>query len=162
MRKAVAIATTTHSDKAARLKELGADHILNVQDENYVAQVKAISGGKGAKVIFDPVAGPSTRHHIAAAASHATLFIYGRLDRNPMDIHPGVLMKKLLTVKGYTLYTLFENPLLLKQAVEGITQGLEQGLLQPIIAKQFSLEQVQQACAYMEANQQLGKIVINP
>jgi NADPH:quinone reductase-like Zn-dependent oxidoreductase len=37
---------------------LGADRVIATQEEDFVAQMKEITGGKGAHVIFDPVAGP--------------------------------------------------------------------------------------------------------
>ena len=162
MRKGVSIATTTSPDKVERLKELGAAYVINMKEEDYVARVKEISKGIGAKVVFDPVAGPTMHDHVAASALYGTIFIYGLLDRRPMDIHAGAMMKKLLTIKGYTLYTLFQDQKVLRSIVSGITEGIEQGALKPTIAKQFKLEQIRDACDYMESNQQIGKIIINP
>ena len=55
---AVSIATTRKSNKKAELLSLGADYVIATEEEGFVARVKEITGGKGARVIFDPVAGP--------------------------------------------------------------------------------------------------------
>ncbi|MBF0349979.1 MAG: zinc-dependent alcohol dehydrogenase family protein [SAR324 cluster bacterium] len=162
MHGGVSIATTTSPAKMEALSRLGAQHVINIKDGNYVERVKAISQGKGARIIFDPVAGPTVKDHIAAAATHGIIFIYGLLDRRPMDIHAGVLMKKQLTLKGYTLMPLFQDLEKLRKVVQSIATGLEQGLLVPIIAKKFKLESFRDAFEYLESNEQIGKIIINP
>ena len=55
---ATAIAVTRTSAKKHALIALGAHHVIVSGEEDYAAQVKQISGGKGARLIFDPVAGP--------------------------------------------------------------------------------------------------------
>src|ERR1019366_5250522 len=55
---AISIATTRKSNKKAELLSLGADHVIATEEEDIVARVQEITGGKGARVIFDPVAGP--------------------------------------------------------------------------------------------------------
>jgi NADPH:quinone reductase-like Zn-dependent oxidoreductase len=44
--------------------------------------------------------------------------------------------------------------------VQFITRNLASGKLKPIIAKTFPLHKIQEAHRYMEANQQLGKVVV--
>jgi NADPH:quinone reductase-like Zn-dependent oxidoreductase len=51
---AISIATTRKSNKKAELLSLGADHAIATEEEDMVARVKEITGGKGARVIFDP------------------------------------------------------------------------------------------------------------
>src|SRR5580698_965089 len=54
----ISIATTRKSDKKDALIKLGADHVIATDEEDYVARVAEITGGKGARVTFNPVAGP--------------------------------------------------------------------------------------------------------
>src|SRR6202795_960070 len=54
---AVSIATTRTSKKKATLREMGADHVIATAEENFLARVKEITGGNGARVTFDPVGG---------------------------------------------------------------------------------------------------------
>src|SRR5882757_848107 len=55
---AIAIATTRTSKKREELHELGADHVIATTEEDLVSRVDKITGGKGARVLFDSIAGP--------------------------------------------------------------------------------------------------------
>lgn len=76
---AVAIAATRTAEKREELLALGADHVIATDVEDLPARVREISVGKGARVIFDPVGGPFVEQLAAAAASRATIFLYGGL-----------------------------------------------------------------------------------
>ncbi len=54
---ATSIATTRTSAKKQRLLDLGADHVIATQEDDLPARVNAITGGKGARIVFDPVGG---------------------------------------------------------------------------------------------------------
>ncbi|WP_424139933.1 zinc-binding dehydrogenase, partial [Roseomonas chloroacetimidivorans] len=56
---ATVIATTRTSAKKQALLEAGAHHVIATQEEDLAARVMEITGGKGARVVFDPVGGPS-------------------------------------------------------------------------------------------------------
>ena len=159
---ATVIATSTSANKFETLRSLGADYVLNTQEDNYVQRVKEISGGKGADVIFDAVAGLAMKKQIASTAPGAIIYVYGLLDRRPMDIHAGVMMKKLLTIKGYTFSALLADENQWRTCVAEITEAIQSEKLSPVIAKVFPLAEYQQAFRFLESNQQIGKILITP
>src|ERR1035437_10689889 len=72
---AVSIATTRKGNKKAELLSLGADHVIATEDEDIVARVQEITGGKGARVIFDPVAGPFLEKLAEAAATGGAILL---------------------------------------------------------------------------------------
>ncbi|MGK0291103.1 MAG: NADPH:quinone reductase-like Zn-dependent oxidoreductase [bacterium] len=156
------IATTTSPEKIEILKQHGVEHVINMKTDDYASIVKELSGGKGTNLVFDAVAGPSTQALVRGAAYQSKIIIQGLLDRRPMDIHAGVLMKKLLTVKGFTLDIVLKDASAFQLAIEGIQRGFEEGFLTPVIAKKFQLSEYQEAFQYLESNQQVGKIIINP
>ncbi len=156
------IATTTSDDKIQKLRDVGADLVINTKSQDYVEQVKEFTEGKGTDVVFDAVAGPFTRYLVQGAGKGSKLIIQGMLDRRPMDIHAGVLMKRLLTVKGFTLDVLWESPPLLQNAVDAVTESINSTRLTPIIAAKFSLDEFSQAYAFLKSNKQFGKVVICP
>ena len=159
---ATAIATTTSDEKEVQLKALGADHVINMKTHDYVEKIKEITQNKGTNLVFDAVAGPATRGLVQGSARGGKIIIQGMLDRRPMDIHAGVLMKRLLTLKGFTLDLLLDNPEQLKNAIQKITEGLNSGALKPVIAKQFPMNQFEDALHLLKSNKHTGKIVINP
>jgi NADPH:quinone reductase-like Zn-dependent oxidoreductase len=66
---AISIATTRTSKKKAELLALGADHVIATEEEDLAARVNEITSGKGARIVFDPIAGKGLEALAAAAAS---------------------------------------------------------------------------------------------
>ena len=159
---AVAIATTTSANKVARLKAEGASHVIDVRNENYVERVNAITHRGGVDVIFDPVAGPAVHDHVKVCKPDGWLFLYGVLDQAPVRLNPGLLIGKNLTLRGYSVFALLNDPSATEHAVAGITRGLDTGALHLVIDRRFTLEEVREAHRHMESNAQFGKILINP
>ena len=157
---AVSIATTRTGRKKAELLALGADHVIATTEEDLAACVREISGGKGARVIFDPVAGHGIEQLAEAAAFGGTIYEYGLLSGEPTPFPLFTALAKSLAVQGYTLFDVTSVPESRQKAQRYIFEHLEQGRFKPHIAKTFPLDQIVVAHRYMESNQQIGKIVV--
>src|SRR5580692_8115611 len=106
----ISIATTRTSAKKDQLIHLGADHVIVTEEEDLVARVQQITGGKGARVVFDPIGGKGIEKLAEAAAYHGTIFEYGALAPEPTPFPLYTALAKGLTVRGYTLRELFPDP----------------------------------------------------
>lgn len=157
---AIPIATTRTRAKEAALREAGAAHVIATEEQDLVAEVMRITDGRGARIAFDPVAGPQVETLAQAMSQQGLLFIYGNLSGQETPFPALAAMNKALSVRGYTLFELTGDPQRLAPAQAFITRGLEAGQLKPIIAKTFPFEQIVEAHRYMESNQQFGKIVV--
>ncbi|MFO7686105.1 MAG: zinc-dependent alcohol dehydrogenase family protein [Desulfobacterales bacterium] len=157
---AMAVATTRGEGKKKFLLEAGADHVIVSDKEDIAAKMKAITGGKGATIIFDPVAGPFLEKLAGAAAERAVIFQYGALSMAPTPFPLFEAIGKGLTVRGYTLFEIVADPEKLARGKNFTYDGLTSGALKPIIARTFPLEEIVQAHRFMESNQQMGKIVV--
>ena len=157
---ATPIALTRTNAKRRQLIEAGAVDVIATEEQDLVAEVKKRTDGKGARVVFDPVGGPTFAKLAAASAEHGTLIEYGELSPEPTPLPIAELMDKLLTVRGYVLFEITRNPKRLEMAKRFILDGLASGKLKPIIAKTFPLEQIVEAHRFLESNQQFGKIVV--
>ena len=155
-----AIATTRSSEKKAELLALGADHVIATGEEDLPARVQEITGGKGARLIFDPVAGPYVETLAKAAAQEGILFQYGWLSMQPTPFPLPEALGKGLKLTGYTLHQVIQRPEELERAKQYIFERLADGRFKPKVAKTFSLQEAQDAYRYLESNQQVGKIVI--
>lgn len=159
---ATVIAATRKADKRARLLGAGADHVVVTEDEDLPAQVMDATGGKGANVIFDPVAGPYVETLAQAAAQHATLFVYGLLDPRPTPFPLFTAFQKAMSMRAYALFELTFDPPSLERAKRFVYEGLKSGALDPVIdERHFTLDQIVDAHRYMESNAQFGKIVVD-
>jgi NADPH:quinone reductase-like Zn-dependent oxidoreductase len=107
---AVSIATTRKSNKKAELLSLGADHIIATEEEDIVARAREITGGKGARMIFDPVAGPLLEKLAEAAAEGGIVFEYGWLSMQPTPFPLFKALSKGLSIRGHSLMEITRNP----------------------------------------------------
>jgi len=157
---AISIATTRKSNKKAELKALGADHVIATEEEDFVARVREITGGKGPLVTFDPVAGPFLEKLADAATPGGIIFQYGYLSMQPTPFPLGAVLTKGLNVRGYTLFEVTRKPEKVAAATKYIYDRLADGRFRPKIAKTFPFAQSAEAYKYLESNAQIGKIVI--
>lgn len=157
---ALAIATTRGPDKKDFLLDAGADHVIVTNEEALAATVLAITGEGGAELIFDPIGGPTLETLADAAAPGATIIEYGALSPEPTIFPLFSSLKKGLTIRGYTLFELVNEPESLAAGKEYIYEGLRAGALKPIIDRTFTLDGISDAHRYMESNKQKGKIVV--
>jgi NADPH:quinone reductase-like Zn-dependent oxidoreductase len=157
---AVPIATTRTSAKAAALEQRGAKHVIATDATDLVAEVRRITGGKGARVIFDPVGGPEVEKLAQAAAEEGIILIYGGLSGQETPYPHWPMALKSLSIRGWVSSTIWNRPARFKHYHELILQGLASGRLEPVIAKTFPLAEIAAAHRYLESNQQVGKIVV--
>ena len=158
------IATTRSGDKRDRLLAAGADHVISTDTEDYIGRVLALTGGRGADFIFDPITGPFVAKHLEAVRRNGRVLIYGVLTYPEFaSFDPDVLINKHIALRGYTV----DDPYLtdrsaLSRAVQIITDHLNEGSLRLVICRRFSLDEVVQAHEFSESGGQFGKILINP
>ena len=69
------------------------------------------------------------------------------------------LIAKLLTIKGHNIWVTSGNLERQKAAVDFVIHGLEKGTLKPIIDRVFPFDKIVDAHRYLEASEQVGKIV---
>jgi NADPH:quinone reductase-like Zn-dependent oxidoreductase len=156
----VAIATTRTSKKKYELLALGADHVIATEEEDLPKKVAEYTGGKGARIIFDPVGGPYAETLAQAAGQNSTYFVYGGLSGQPTPFPMRVSITMGMVMRAYTLMSIRSNPDLLKAAKQYISERLHDGRLKPVIAKTFRFAQSREAYEYLESNQQIGKVII--
>jgi NADPH:quinone reductase-like Zn-dependent oxidoreductase len=157
---AISIATTRTSRKKAALAEVGANHVIATQEEDLLAWIKEITSGKGARVIFDPIAGKGIELLANAAAFGATIFEYGALAPEPTPFPLFTALHKGLSVRGYTVRELLSDPKLKAKAVQYVFDHLKTGNFKPRIDRVFPFAQIVEAHRYMGSNEQIGKIVV--
>jgi NADPH:quinone reductase-like Zn-dependent oxidoreductase len=157
---AKSIATTRTSKKKQELLDLGADYVIATEEEDLVAKVMEITGGKGARVVFDPVAGKGLEKLAAATAASGIIFEYGALATDPTPYPLFAALSKHLTIKAYTLFEVLADPAEFAKAKQYVFNHLEKGDFKPKVDKTFPLSEIVKAHEYMESNAQIGKIVV--
>lgn len=157
---AIPIATTRKRDKKEALQKAGASHVIVTQEENLAARLNEITKGKGARVVFDPVGGKTVLDLAEGMSHNGILFQYGALSSDPTPFPLMAALSKSLTMRGYVLFEITNDPTRFEQAKKFILSALSAGKLKPIIAKTFSLDEIVKAHRFLESNEQIGKIVV--
>ncbi|MGB8459978.1 MAG: zinc-dependent alcohol dehydrogenase family protein [Candidatus Acidiferrum sp.] len=159
---AVPIAVTRTAAKEEKLRKIGAAHVVVSEREKLETEVLRITGGKGAKVAFDPIGGPIVASLAAAMAPGGWLILYGNLSGQAQNtIFPfGPSVMKGFAMRGYIVFEIIYDPQRFERARRFVEEGLGTGWLAPIIAKTFPFDRIVEAHRYLEGNEQIGKIVV--
>ncbi|MEV0586406.1 zinc-dependent alcohol dehydrogenase family protein [Nonomuraea sp. NPDC050310] len=154
------IATTRTPAKKQALIEAGAEEVVVTGEESVSERVLGLTGGRGAELVFDAVAGPGVLDLARAVAPGGTLFLYGAVS-GEVTPYPGFdLGMPALNIRTYTMHETTRDPARLRRAEAFVTSGLAAGAFRPVVDRTFELERVADAHRYMEAGEQIGKIVL--
>jgi NADPH2:quinone reductase len=155
-------ATAGSADKCRACEELGAERGINYRDEDFVAVVKELTGGKGVDVILDMVAGDYVAREIDCLADDGRIALIALLGGAKANVDLGQVLRRRLTISGSTLRP---RPVAFKGAIaqklrERVWPLLEAGKVRPVIYKTFPLEEAAVAHTLMESSTHVGKIVL--
>jgi NADPH:quinone reductase-like Zn-dependent oxidoreductase len=155
MAGATVIATSSTADRLARLKALGADHVINYREnERWGEEVLALTGGRGAEHVIE-VGGPSTlAQSFAAARTGGHVAIIGAVGGFAVDTMPfAVVQAKRLRLQAVTVGS--------RRDQVDMVRALEQCDWRPPIDRHFPLEDLAAAFAHLQSGSHMGKICID-
>lgn len=156
---ATPIAVTRTSTKKARLEQHGIRRVIATDEQDPVAEVNRITADRGARVVFDPIAGPGIETLAAATARKGTIFVYGSLSGQPTPF-PRLAVAHGLTMRGYLVFEITADQQRLDRGRAFILDGLRSGQLVPTVDRTFAFNDIAEAHHYLESNTHVGKIVI--
>lgn len=157
---ATPIALTRTSDKKKQLHGAGAEHVIATQEQDVVAEVMRITSGNGARVAFDPVGGPDFPKLLSALTNQGIVYIYGALSEDDTPMPVLEMIRKMTTVKGYSVRLVTGDEARRAVAVEYVAKGLAIGALKPVIDRTFKFDDMVEVHRYLENSGQFGKIVV--
>ena len=156
---AKSIALTRTSAKRKQLTAAGAKYVIATEEEDLLKEIDKITERRGARVVFDPVGGP-TLSKLIKAMSFQGLHLYGALSDQVTTVPVLDLIGKIITIKGHNIWVTSGDPARQKTAVDFVIDGLEKGTLKPIIDRVFGFDEIVDAHHYLETGRQIGKIVV--
>ena len=167
---ATVIATAGSDGKCAACLALGADHAVNYKTQDFVAEVKRLTGGAGVNVVLDMVAGSYVTREIECLAEDGRLVIIAVQGGVNSEFNAGLVLRRRLTITGSTLRP---RPVAFKAAIAQALKDkawplIEAGRIKPVIHSVFDAQAATEgfpsgaarAHALMESNQHIGKIVL--
>jgi NADPH2:quinone reductase len=157
------IVTAGSDEKCDACVKLGADLAINYRTKDFVAEVKAFTGGKGVNVVLDMVGGPYVQRNMECAGMDARLvqiayqqgFKIAEFDMRPIS-------SKRLVMTGSTLRprTVEQKAAIADSLRERVWPLLNGGKIKPIIDSTYPLSEASKAHVRMETSAHVGKIVL--
>ena len=163
------IGTAGSEEKLAAAREHGADHVINYRKADFREEVLALTGGRGADVIYDPVGGEVFEQSLRCIAFEGRIMPIGFAGGAIQQIPANILLVKTVSVVGLNFGTYVGwSPNDIRYEVEdrmraGMAQlfaWFEEGRLKPRVERTFPLEGFREAMAAVLGRRAIGRVAI--
>lgn len=160
---ATVLATASSAARLERLLPLGLDHGIDYRRDDFVAAVRALTGGRGADVIVDPVGGRTLEGSIEALAYRGRIAYVGSAGRDAYRPNLDALRPGNKTVVGIFLGAeLVMQHARVHRMIAGHLADLAAGRLQVLIDREYPLREAAAAHAYVESRAAVGRVLLIP
>ena len=163
---ATAITTVGSAEKAEFCARIGADHVINYHEQDFVAEVARITGKRGVDLILDMVGGDYIPKNLKCLAVEGRLIFIGFMQSGRAEIDWRPVMVRRLTITGSTLRA---SPNARKAEIAQSLRAkvwplFERREIKPVIHRVFPFSEAAAAHTLMESSRHIGKIMlaVNP
>jgi NADPH:quinone reductase len=157
------IAAASSAEKLELCKKLGADEVINYNEESLKDRVKELTGGKGVDVCYDPVGGDYAEPAVRSMAWNGRYLVIG-FASGPIPSIP----LNLTLLKGCSIVGVFwgrfsgEEPGVQMDNVQELWDLFDQGKLNPQVTDSFPIEQYEDAFNCLIERRARGKVILTP
>ena len=155
--------TTSSPEKARIAREAGADEVILYTEQDLVAEVRRLTGGRGVQVVYDGVGQATFAAGLDCLATRGTMVLFGQSSGPVPPFDPS-----LLNVKGSLFLTrpslhhhIHERAELLERASD-VLGWIAAGELRLSIGLELPLEQAAEAHRALEGRRTTGKVLLIP
>lgn len=150
---ATVISTTSNADKAARLKSLGADHVINYKDDaDWGRTAKKLTGGRGVDHVVEIGGAGTIEQSMRASRLGGHISLIGVLAGYAGPINTALLMSMQIRLIGITVGA--------RQHQQDMIRAIDANGIKPVLDQSFPLENLADAFRRQESGQHFGKIVV--
>jgi NADPH:quinone reductase len=162
LRSATVLATSSSAEKQAICREHGADGVVNYRDADWAEQLRALTNGRGCDVILDSQGGDYTPVEMSLLAPDGRLVLIASHRAPKAEISTREIYIRRLTITGSTLRSRPPSykGRIARELVEQVWPLLEDGRIRTHICGVHPFEDVAKAQAVLDANAQIGKLVL--
>ncbi|MFN2601939.1 MAG: NAD(P)H-quinone oxidoreductase [Gemmatimonadaceae bacterium] len=159
---AIVIGTSRTQSKLDRAKELGLQHPVNITRDDWPAQVREITSGKGIDAILDLIGGAYFASSVDLLELRGRLILVGLTAGRSAELNLGMILNKRAHIVGTVLRSrpTEEKFALAREFSERTIPLFESNRLRPVIDRVFPFSEIGAAHRYMESNSNFGKIVL--
>ena len=157
------IATAGSDEKLDVCRKLGADHAINYKTQDFAEEVKSITGGRGADVIYDPVGGETYQRSTKCVAFEGRILVIGFAGGRIADAPTNHALIKNYSIVGlhWGLY-MRRAPELIAAAMQDLLKMYDEGRIKPYISKKLPLADAPQGLTLVGGGKSTGKVVLVP
>ena len=152
------VGTAGTDEGLALVRDQGAHEVLNHRSQGYLQHVMPLTGGRGVNVVLEMLANVNLDHDLDVLALRGRVMVVG--NRGRVDIDPRKIMSKDGTILGMTMFNATAEEQ--DQIHAALVAGLENGMLKPVVGREFPLAEAAKAHATMMEPGAFGKIVLIP
>ncbi|MEU1590503.1 NAD(P)H-quinone oxidoreductase [Micromonospora sp. NPDC005710] len=158
----VTVLTTAREPKHARLRELGAAHVIDYQEQDFVEEAQRVTDGRGVDVILDIMGASYLGRNVSALATGGRLVVIGMQGGRKGEVNLSALMTKRASI---TATSLRSRPLAEKaEIVQGVRDEVwplvEAGRIRPIVDRRLPMTEAAQAHRLVESHDHFGKVLL--
>jgi len=155
------IAAAGGTEKLAVARSRGADEVIDYKAESIRDRVRALTGGKGADVVYDPVGGDAFDQALRAVNWEARMLVIGFAAGRIQAVPANLILVKNISVIGVVWGAQAErDPALISRNLADLLRWWEAGRLEPLVAKVFPLPEAGEALTALLSRRYAGKIVL--
>ena len=162
MEAKIVIGTSTKLEKYSKLKEIGADFVVNSKDLNWVQQVLDMTNGEGVDLIIDQLSGYTVNQNMAATKIKGNIVNVGRLAGGEMNFNCDLHALRRINYKGVTFRTRSLDEV--RKVYSNMWNDFKSLIIDRTfslpIEKTFDFEEVELALSYMRENKHFGKLIL--
>ena len=160
---AVVIATVGSEAKAARVRDLGADHVILYRDQDVAAEVRRITDGKGVPVAYDSVGKDTFEGTLGSLAKRGLFVSFGNASGPPPPIEAGRLMRAgSLFFTRPTMGDYQATTAELDASAAALFAMIGSGKIKIEIGQTFPLADARKAHEALESRQTIGASLLIP
>jgi NADPH:quinone reductase-like Zn-dependent oxidoreductase len=146
------IATSSSAAKAARLKQMGAEAVIDYRaTPDWDKEAMALTGGKGVDLVVEVGGAGTLPRSFLAARLGGRIAVIGLLS-GMAQVDPMPILRRNLRVQGLYVGS--------KQMFDAMNRAIEAGGLKPVIDRVFPFAEAKEAYRHLKSQQHFGKIVI--
>ncbi len=161
-RGARVFATAGSDEKCRACEALGAERSVNYREQDFVVELKALTGDRGVDVVLDMVGGDYLQRNIDLLGMDGRLVQIAQLGGSRSTISTIPILQRRLTLTGSTLRarSVEEKGRIAAAVLEHVWPLVESGAVRVVLHATFPLAQAADAHRAMEASQHIGKLVL--
>lgn len=156
------IVTAGSDEKCAAARALGADHAINYRTQDFVAEARALTDGRGPDVILDMVGGSYMQRNIELLAADGRIaqIAFQQGSKAELDLLPLLMKRGTITASTLRARPIEMKARLARALTEHVVPLLASGAVRPPVDSTFPLADVAKAHARMDSSAHVGKIVL--